>query len=660
MIYDRPQSLPAWAEDGSKVQPSNEQIQAGWPQSNLPPSRQRFNWVLNYVAQAVRYAMQTGIPEWSMDEDYPVNARVQHMGNTWVSLQPNTEIEPGTDFAYWERWGYRASENGGGGGGGSGTAEIRKEDFIATAGQTTFIIPGGYIVGSVQFVFVNGLSVGFTATNGGSVVLDVPATAGDLVEVYLFSVFVVEGTVRFGDPVLIDKGDLPFNADWNTYTTAGVYRITSGGGSGTNSPEPAPTQTGQLIVSTNGAAVTQLYFASDATGHFVRSKYTGSAWAEWQQVLTSENYTEFPAAVGPDSLETFNYKDKSVTLPKIQDIPSGVFIARLSLNNGVPELLNVSQASVLFTSKIQPIGASVNLNALTLTLNPTTLDFRSPTLGSGVVNTRRVINALSLVVPNGATLGALSGQPARFAVLAIDNAGTIELAVINLAGAASLDESGLVSTTAISAAADSRSVIYSSNARTAVPYRIVGYIDSTQTTAGTYTTAPSLIQGAGGNALQHIGAIVSTAAVTLAGTAVDITGIPVWAKRVTINFNGMSLSGTANALVQLGSGAVQSTGYSSGSSAISVNTPNSSSGSSSTSGFNIHIIEPAYVISGTMTIDLVSGTTWISSHSLAGNTHDARLGGGNVTLSGVLDRLRITTTTGTDTFDSGSFNIFFE
>jgi hypothetical protein len=36
------------------------------------------------------------------------------------------------------------------------------------------------------------------------------------------------------------------------------------------------------------------------------------------------------------------------------------------------------------------------------------------------------------------------------------------------------------------------------------------------------------------------------------------------------------------------------------------------------------------------------------------------MGGGNVTLSAVLDRVRITTANGTDTFDAGSVNILYE
>ena len=150
---------------------------------------------------------------------------------------------------------------------------------------------------------------------------------------------------------------------------------------------------------------------------------------------------------------------------------------------------------------IQPITASVASSALTCTLNPTILNFRNTPLTSGTINTRTVATAISVVVPSTATLGTVSAQQSRLVLLALDNAGTVELAVVNIAGGTNLDETTLISTTAISAGATSASVVYSTIARTSLPFRVVGYIESTQATAGTWATAPSTIQGQGGQAL---------------------------------------------------------------------------------------------------------------------------------------------------------------
>lgn len=158
--------------------------------------------------------------------------------------------------------------------------------------------------------------------------------------------------------------------------------------------------------------------------------------------------------------------------------------------------------------QLESVTATVASNALTLTLNPIgSLDFRSSTLASGAVNSRTVPAAISLVVPSGATLGTANATQARLVMIALDNAGTVELAVVNLSGGLNLDETTLISTTAISASATAANVAYSTTARTNVPFRVVGSVDITETTAGTWATAPSAIQGAGGQALDSMGSI---------------------------------------------------------------------------------------------------------------------------------------------------------
>ena len=156
---------------------------------------------------------------------------------------------------------------------------------------------------------------------------------------------------------------------------------------------------------------------------------------------------------------------------------------------------------------IQPITASVASSALTCTLNPTILNFRNTPLTSGTINTRTVATAISVVVPSTATLGTVSAQQSRLVVIALDNAGTVELAVVNISGGTNLDETTLISTTAIIAGSNSASVVYSTTARTSLPFRVVGYVESTQATAGTWATAPSTIQGQGGQALADMSSL---------------------------------------------------------------------------------------------------------------------------------------------------------
>lgn len=312
-------------------------------------------------------------------------------------------------------------------------------------------------------------------------------------------------------------------------------------------------------------------------------------------------------------------------------------------------------------TQIQPITASVATNALTVTLNPTTLDFRSSTLSSGTVNTRTVGTAISVTVSSGSTLGTMSASQSRIAVIAIDNSGTVELAVVNIVGSVTLDESTLISTTAEggAGAADSASTIYSTTARTSVPFRVVGFVESTQTTAGTWATAPSTIQGAGNKAVIKSDITSGTAVASTSGTSIDFTGIPSWVKRITVMLSGVSTSGTSIVQIQIGtSGGVQTTGYSSG--AWLANTSNGNS----TSAFLIsNGGDAAYIRDGMASLTLLNGATglWTYNSVFSGSTSGINsIGGGSKTLSGTLDRVRITTANGTDAFDAGSINLLYE
>lgn len=191
---------------------------------------------------------------------------------------------------------------------------------------------------------------------------------------------------------------------------------------------------------------------------------------------------------------TFAYMwwaDTANDLLKQRNAANSAWISVQKLSTGMP----------VSAQQIQPITGSVSANALTLTLNPTSFDFRNASLGSGAVSTVALAAAVSMVVPSGATLGTANAKLCRLAVLAINNAGTMEVAVCNASSVTSLDETALISTTAVSAGATSAGTIYSTTARSNVAFRIAGFIESTQATAGTWATAPSTIQGAGGEAL---------------------------------------------------------------------------------------------------------------------------------------------------------------
>lgn len=148
--------------------------------------------------------------------------------------------------------------------------------------------------------------------------------------------------------------------------------------------------------------------------------------------------------------------------------------------------------------------------------------------------------------------------------------------------------------------------------------------------------------------------------VSASGTLVDFTSIPSWVKRITITLSGVSLSGTSGLRFQLGdSGGLESTGYLGGTSQLTstVGTSNPTAGFDSTGAVN------ASSHHGSITFTLVepSTNTWAAVGIIAlSDTARTILIAGSKSLSAVLDRVRITTLNGTDTFDAGTINYIFE
>jgi hypothetical protein len=176
-------------------------------------------------------------------------------------------------------------------------------------------------------------------------------------------------------------------------------------------------------------------------------------------------------------------------------------------------------------------------------------------------------------------------------------------------------------------------------------------IDSTVATlTGTQTLTNKTIQGGATN----IGSLTSAG-----GVSVTFSSIPSWVQRVTVMFQGVSLSGTANFLVQIGAGSVTSSGYIATSNGT--NQANQTGGLSSTSGFPIRNAGGAAgLLSGHMVLTTLGSYIWVSSHNAKDSATECSFGGGDVTLAGALDRVVITTTNGTDTFDAGNINILYE
>jgi hypothetical protein len=212
-----------------------------------------------------------------------------------------------------------------------------------------------------------------------------------------------------------------------------------------------------------------------------------------------------------------------------------------------------------------------------------------------------------------------------------------------------------------------------------VAYRVVGYVDITEATAGTWATAPTAVQGMGGNAFagvnygnmmpalgtyQTVGASAPHA--PSSSTSFNFTSVPSWAKRITILLSGISNTNGAVTdipLIQLGTGSTPTyttSGYlgcqSSQFQTIAWGYKVYSAGFlTNTDHVN------TYIQHGIVTLTNVGGTKWACS-SIDGLSDSGRTswGGGSIDIGAALTAIRITTENATSTFTAGTVNILVE
>ena len=177
--------------------------------------------------------------------------------------------------------------------------------------------------------------------------------------------------------------------------------------------------------------------------------------------------------------------------------------------------------------------------------------------------------------------------------------------------------------------------------------------------AGSKVNAIALSSAGGATFTQITGGALTlaTAQATTSGTSIDFTSIPSWVKRITVMFNAVSTNGTSYMQIQVGSGGVSTAGYASqfsGGAAFS---------NVMATGFGVASMAAASAFTGSVTLCLIGSNTWIEQGHLAyvsGSAVGWSSGGSSPSLSGALDRIRITTVNGTDAFDAGSVNIMYE
>lgn len=271
------------------------------------------------------------------------------------------------------------------------------------------------------------------------------------------------------------------------------------------------------------------------------------------------------------------------------------------------------------------INATVAASALTIALkdrsgnDPTVTSPICFSVSAGGNNVTRVVaTPLSITVPNGASLGTVNGQAGRIWIGLFDNSGTPVLGVfnaLNSTGPSLLcwDESTLQTTTNISGGSTAAQTWYTNGALAAKAFRVIGYLEATEPTAGAWTVTPSKIQlyGPGqkkpGDIVQEIykvpGGVPTTASATYVVLAAQTSTITPQSAADLIRVEGIGNVGigqtgvnqTVTGNVQFSRGTVNNTNIIG---LLSVNSLNEA-GAGATIGTNVTIPLIAYDIPNT-------------------------------------------------------------
>ena len=147
----------------------------------------------------------------------------------------------------------------------------------------------------------------------------------------------------------------------------------------------------------------------------------------------------------------------------------------------------------------------------------------------------------------------------------------------------------------------------------------------------------------------------STLIESTSGTSIDFTGIPSYAQNITVLLSGVSTNGSSNLLLQLGgSGGIETSGY------LGSIGRDGGTGVITTGVGITYSLSSTHITHSQLSLWLVdaSTNTWsIGSLGSGSSTGIVYFGTSSKSLSSALDRVRVTATNGTDTFDEGKISM---
>lgn len=140
---------------------------------------------------------------------------------------------------------------------------------------------------------------------------------------------------------------------------------------------------------------------------------------------------------------------------------------------------------------------------------------------------------------------------------------------------------------------------------------------------------------------------------TATGSTVDFTGIPSYVTKIDLLLSEVSMTGTDDIAVLLGdSSGFETTGY------VASSHNQLGTAANATTHILVQGTGAAFVLSGVITLRLIDSATdaWVWSGVIKLSTTASAQVAGSKSLSDTLTQIRFGTS-GSDTFDSGAFNI---
>jgi hypothetical protein len=164
----------------------------------------------------------------------------------------------------------------------------------------------------------------------------------------------------------------------------------------------------------------------------------------------------------------------------------------------------------------------------------------------------------------------------------------------------------------------------------------------------------------GNSATATYAPLISGTAVTASGATVSFTGIPSWAKRITVLLSGVVTVSSGLPAIRAGAGSYEATGYSSTNNAIGTSSVTSTL-SATTSWDLANAGGSSNVYSGQLVITRLEGYLYtIAGQVMYGTNGSTALTTGYKTFSGDISQLQLRMSTGADTFNGGTINVMYE